>query len=138
MRRHLENEHSIDIDKDKPALKQGTLGFGGAADALKGVSRDDILFKLTLWLANSFRPYTTVEDPDFRDLIHMLRPGFELPKRDKIRAIAKKISMLMKAQVCARFWAVFTLCRSKSFWLCTRVRFRLPRTDGRRGKGAAT
>lgn len=106
MTQHLLNKHGIDTSKKDLAgggsgrLRQPKL-FEGVGDAVgKGaVKRDEIIFKLALWLANSFRPYTTVEDPDFREFVCMLRPGFQLPKRDKIRNVAKKISILIKAHV---------------------------------------
>lgn len=105
MVKHLLNSHDIDVNK-KAANKlaaadasQTKLKFPGMGDALKPATRDEIIFKLTLWLANSFRPYTTVDDTDFRDLVQMLRPGFELPKKDTIRSVAKKLALLIKEHV---------------------------------------
>jgi len=99
MKTHLLQAHSIDLS-DKRAespLTQPVLSF--TQSVAQRASRADVLLKLTVWLANSFRPYTTVEDPDFRDMIKMLRPDLELPKKDKIRNLAKKLSLLVKAQV---------------------------------------
>lgn len=107
MVKHLLNTHNIEV-KAKAAKtsaqagddpRQPKLKFPGADDALKPATREQILFKLTLWLANSFRPFTTVEDPDFRDMVQMFRPGFELPKKDKIRIIARKLAILIKEHV---------------------------------------
>lgn len=144
---HLLNRHSIDTSKKDisgssskaGATVQSKLKFGGAADALNGPSRDDIIFKLALWLANSFRPYTTVEDPDFRELVSMLRPGFQLPKRDKIRSVAKKISILIKAQVLSWFSFVVNFWfRSKRSWTFTPSGCTLLLMAGHRVKAAAT
>jgi len=124
------HQHNVDVDKSKVAPNtdpsQPKLPFATVGAALKGAATtEDILFQLTLWLANSFRPYTTIEDPDFRELIEMLRPGFKLPKRDKIRVLARKISLLIKEQVltvvCAVLIAglqVIAFLKVKAKWLC--------------------
>lgn len=142
MSRHLLNKHDIDTSKNARAddAAQSKLNFGaGPASFLKGATRDEVLFKMTLWLANSFRPFTTVEDPDFREFIRMLRPDFELPKRDKIRILARKIALIIKAQVCSLRESVLTNLglQVKEFlqvhakWIC----FTTDGWSSRQGKG---
>lgn len=107
---HLDT-HNIDARKNAKATSEAATAVLNNWIMSAKATREDILFKITLWLAHSFRPFTTVEDSDFRELIEMVKPGFgdKLPKKDRVRAIAVKLAMVIKAQVTISTMSIQTL-----------------------------
>jgi hypothetical protein len=63
------------------------------------LNHDAIIKQLSLWLADSFRPFSTVDDPLFREFILLLNPKFKLPHKETMRTQTGKISHDLKQQV---------------------------------------
>jgi hypothetical protein len=112
---HLLNDHEIDVKarsdgkSSLPGLTPSVVlpsatssQFGGIAAFLKPAAKpsdDATVLVLSLWLADSFRPFATLEDPLFREFVYLLNPKFKLPHQETVRTKTSAIALDLKNQV---------------------------------------
>ena len=75
--------------------------------------RPEIETAIDYFLFGSGRPFSLLDDPFFRNMVHALRPGFKLAHSNHFRdVVLKRIHLELKAKVETR------LSRSKALTLC--------------------
>lgn len=118
MREHLRDQHQIDLDaatetkttKQTKEAVQTLLKKGeSVADHFPTVEKVNLeiaTWELVLWLAESFRPLSTVEDTAFAPFIKSISPDFKVPSRDTVRSRVLLLANELKSQVISRLGRV--------------------------------